>query len=225
MESRAAAMANVSHWKNKGARTPPPARAEAPLPESTDKVMAIGASTGGVQALHEVLAGLPRTIPGVVIVQHMPPGFTKIFAESLDRVCQLEVREAKNGDRVLPGSALIAPGGSHMSITRSGGFYKVSVASGPPVNGHCPSVEVLMRSVARHAGANAVGVMLTGMGGDGSDGLRAMRDAGARTIAQDKASCVVFGMPKVAWEKGGVEKMLPLDEISGGIISALSKKS
>lgn len=220
-----ASTANVSHWKHKKSieRERETAMTEA-LAESTDKVVAIGASTGGTEAIKAVISRFPRSMPGVVIVQHMPAGFTKIFADSLNRLCEMEVREAENGDRIMPGTILLAPGGKHMSIIRSGGIYKVSVMSGELVNGHCPSVEVLMQSVAKYAGSNAVGIMLTGMGGDGSDGLKAMRDAGARTLAQDEATCVVFGMPKVAWEKGGAEKLVPLDEIADRTISLLNGK-
>lgn len=220
-----ASIANVSHWKHKRSaeKELEPIKSEA-LSESTDKVLAIGASTGGTEAIKAVVTRFPRSMPGVVIVQHMPAGFTKMFADSLNRLCVMEVKEAENGDRVMPGTILLAPGGKHMSIIRSGGVYKVSVAPGDLVNGHCPSVEVLMQSVAKYAGSNAIGIMLTGMGGDGADGLKAMRDAGARTMAQDEASSVVFGMPKVAWEKGGAEKLVPLDEIADRTISLLNGK-
>ncbi len=193
------------------------------LSESTDKVVAIGASTGGTEAIKEVLTRFPADMAGVVIVQHMPAGFTKMFAERLDTICAMQVKEAEQGDRVMRGRALIAPGGMHMELERSGGIYRVSVCEGPLVNGHCPSVEVLMRSVAHHAGANAVGVMLTGMGGDGADGMLAMREAGARTMAQDEKSCVVFGMPKVAWERGAAERLVPHEGISGAVLSVLEK--
>jgi two-component system, chemotaxis family, protein-glutamate methylesterase/glutaminase len=155
-----------------------------------------------------------------VVVQHMPMRFTAMFAERLNEQCVVEVREAKDGDRVLSGQVLIAPGGLQTRVVRSGGTYSVRVAPGDLVNGHAPSVDVMMQSVARHVASNAVGVLLTGMGGDGAEGLLAMRNAGARTIAQDEASCVVFGMPKVALEKGAVERMLPLEEIAGAMLSA-----
>lgn len=213
-----AATANVSHWKRKRtdaqAAAPAVVRAGQALAVSTDKVIAIGASTGGTEAIKEVITRFPATAPGTVIVQHMPTGFTKLFAERLNTLCAMDVKEAEDEDRVMPGRVLIAPGGHHMSLVRSGGVYRVRVETGDLVNGHCPSVEVLFRSVARFAAANAVGVMLTGMGGDGADGLKVMRDAGARTFAQDEATCVVFGMPKVAWERGGVEKLVPIQEIA-----------
>ena len=222
-----ASTANVSHWKRQrqgGGAAPPPVRSRsASLAESTDKIIAIGASTGGTEAIREVITRFPATTPGVVIVQHMPPGFTRLFSERMNTLSAMDVKEAENDDRVMPGRILIAPGGMHMSLVRSGGVYRVQVAPGDPVNGHCPSVEVLMRSVAQYAGANAVGVMLTGMGGDGADGMKAMRDAGARTFAQDEASCVVFGMPKVAWEKGGAEKLVPLAEMADVVLDVFER--
>lgn len=183
------------------------------MAETTDKVVAIGASTGGTQALEAVLTALPRVCPGIVIVQHMPEKFTAAFASRLDGVCRIEVREAKHGDRVLPGRALIAPGGRHMQLKRSGAQYHVDVIDGPPVNRHRPSVDVLFRSTARSAGGNALGIIMTGMGDDGARGLKEMRDAGAGTLAQDEASCVVFGMPKEAIRLGGVERSLALASI------------
>ena len=217
-----ASTANVSHWKRSRetlATTPRPLRADtAALSESTDKIIAIGASTGGTEAIRQVITRFPAVTPGVVIVQHMPAGFTKMFSERLNTLCAMEVKEAEHDDRVLQGRILVAPGGMHMSLVRSGGVYRVCVQPGDTVNGHCPSVEVLMRSVAQYAGANAVGVMLTGMGGDGADGMKAMREAGARTFAQDEASCVVFGMPKVAWERGGVERLVPLVNMADAVL-------
>jgi two-component system chemotaxis response regulator CheB len=165
---------------------------------TTDRVVALGTSTGGTQALEVVLRQLPVDCPGIVIVQHMPEKFTAAFAQRLDGLCRIEVREAKHMDRVRSGLALIAPGGRHMQLKRSGAQYFVEVVDGPPVNRHKPSVDVLFRSVARHAGRNALGIIMTGMGDDGARGLLAMREAGARTVAQDEASCVVFGMPKEA---------------------------
>lgn len=210
-----ASMANVSHWKDRRTSIPSTLNAGAKaLAQSTDKVIAIGASTGGTEAIREVITRFPSSTPGVVIVQHMPAGFTKMFAERLNTLCAMDVKEAENGDRILGGRILIAPGAMHMKVIRSGGVYQVEVKPGQPVNGHMPSVEVMMQSVAQHVGANAVGVMLTGMGGDGADGLKAMRDAGARTLAQDEATSVVFGMPKVAWEKGGAEQLVPLPLIA-----------
>ena len=218
-----ASSANVSHWKHKRAQTPPPAVLSAALAESTDKVVAIGASTGGTEAIKEVITRFPATTPGVVIVQHMPPGYTRMFAERMNSLCAMEVKEAEHGDRVMPGRVLIAPGAKHMSLIRSGGVYQVECREGEKVCGHCPSVEVLMQSVSRYAGSNAVGVMLTGMGSDGAAGMKAMRDAGARTIAQDRETCVVFGMPKVAQEMGGAEIMLPLQDIAQGVLKFLSE--
>lgn len=218
-----ASTANVSHFKSarQSLNSPPPASRSLALAETTDKVIVIGASAGGTEAIREVLTRFPSTAPGVVITQHMPPGFTKLFAERLNSLCSIEVKEAANGDRVMPGRALIAPGGSHMRIVRSGGIYKVECAPGDPICGHCPSVEALMLSAAKYVGSNAIGVILTGMGQDGAGGLKAMRDAGARTMAQNEATCVVFGMPKVAWEKGGVERLVPLYDIGDAVLSLL----
>jgi two-component system chemotaxis response regulator CheB len=158
----------------------------------------------------------------VVIAQHMPAVFTRLFAERLDALCPMEVKEASQGDRVVSGRVLIAPGGFQTRVIRAGGIYSVEVTPGGPVNGHAPSVEVLMQSVADHVGSNAVGVILTGMGSDGADGLVAMRKAGARTFAQDEATSVVFGMPKVAWERGGAERLLPIQEMAPAILAAAS---
>lgn len=216
-----ASTANVAHWKHKRTHKPAVLGGGA-LSETTDKIIAIGASTGGTEAIREVITRFPVTIPGVVIVQHMPPGFTKMFSERMNANCLAEVKEAENGDRVMAGRILIAPGGHHMKIVRSGGVYKADIRPGPDVCGHCPSVEVLMQSVAVHAGANAVGVMLTGMGHDGAGGMKAMRDAGARTVAQDEATSVVFGMPKETWLRGGAEELAPISEIAEKIMGMLS---
>ena len=189
------------------------------LARTTDQLIAIGTSTGGTQALEAVLTRLPATSLGIVIVQHMPAVFTAMFAERLNNLCQIEVREAQNGDRVHPGLALIAPGGKHMMLKRNGAQYVVEVADGPLVNRHKPSVDVLFRSVAKFAGANALGIIMTGMGDDGARGLKEMHDAGARTIAQDEASCVVFGMPKEAIKLGAADFTLPLDQIPAAIAS------
>jgi two-component system chemotaxis response regulator CheB len=189
------------------------------LSRTTDQVVAIGTSTGGTQALEAVLTRLPANCLGIVIVQHMPAVFTAMFAERLHSLCQIEVREAQNGDRVLPGRALIAPGGKHMMLKRNGAQYVVDVADGPLVNRHKPSVDVLFRSVAKFAGANALGIIMTGMGDDGARGLKEMHDAGAKTVAQDEASCVVFGMPKEAIKLGGVDFTLALDQIPAAIVN------
>lgn len=194
--------------------------AERAMTRTTERVVAIGTSTGGTQALQEVLTALPKVCPGLVIVQHMPPQFTAAFAKRLDALCQIEVREARDGDRVVPGCALIAPGGHHMLLQRSGAQYHLEVRQGPPVNRHCPSVDVLFRSVAKSAGRNALGVIMTGMGDDGARGLKEMRDAGAATIAQDEASCVVFGMPKEAIRMQAVERVLALEELAEAMLRA-----
>jgi two-component system chemotaxis response regulator CheB len=189
------------------------------LERTTDQLIAIGTSTGGTQALEAVLTKLPATSLGIVIVQHMPEKFTAMFAERLNTLCNIEVREAKNGDRVIPGRALIAPGGRHMMLKRNGAQYVVDVADGPLVNRHKPSVDVLFRSVAKFAGANALGIIMTGMGDDGARGMKEMHDAGAKTIAQDEASCVVFGMPKEAIKLGGADQIISLDQIPAAIIN------
>ena len=189
------------------------------LERTTDQLVAIGTSTGGTQALEAILTKLPATTLGIVIVQHMPEKFTAMFAERLNSLCQIEVREAKNGDRVIPGLALIAPGGKHMMLKRNGAQYVVDVADGPLVNRHKPSVDVLFRSVAKFAGANALGIIMTGMGDDGARGLKEMHDTGAKTIAQDEASCVVFGMPKEAIKLGAAEQTLALEQIPAAIVN------
>ena len=195
----------------------PAAESRTPL-QTTERVVAIGTSTGGTQALEEVLTVLPRVTPGIVIVQHMPEKFTAAFDDRLNKLCQIEVREAQHGDRVLPGRALIAPGGRHMLLRRDGARYCVDVIDGPLVNRHRPSVDVLFRSVAKQAGANALGIIMTGMGDDGAAGLLEMRKAGARTVAQDEESCVVYGMPKEAVKRGGVEKTVALKSIDREIL-------
>lgn len=220
-----AATANVSHWKHKRVDKPAPRTGpDRSLEGSTDKVIAIGASTGGTEAIRKVLTGFPANTPGTVIVQHMPANFTSLFAERMNTICAMEVKEAQDGDRVMNGRALIAPGEKQMIVKRSGGMYRVKVFEGEKVSGHCPSVDVLMQSVAKDVGSNALGIMLTGMGGDGSDGMLAMRKAGAWNIAQDEATCIVFGMPKVAFEKGGAEALVPLEEIPHKVIQRLSRR-
>ena len=188
------------------------------MAQTTERIVAIGTSTGGTQALEIVLTALPRVCPGIVIVQHMPEKFTALFASRLNGLCQIEVREAKNNDRVIPGLALIAPGGKHMLLKRSGAYYHVEVVDGPLVNRHRPSVDVLFRSVAKFAGKNATGIIMTGMGDDGARGLKEMLDAGAPTVAQDEATCVVFGMPKEAIKLGAAKKIVPLHEMHGAIL-------
>jgi two-component system chemotaxis response regulator CheB len=189
--------------------------------ETTNRIFAIGASTGGVQALTYFLSALPANAPGTLVVQHMPAQFTTSFAERLNNECEVNVTEAQNGDHVIPGRVLIAPGGRHMLLQRSGANYYVTIEDGPPVCRQKPSVEVLFNSVARYAGANAIGAILTGMGDDGADGLLAMRQSGAHTIAQDEASCVVFGMPKEAIERGAAEKVVPLSEMTRVMVSCV----
>ena len=190
------------------------------MSHTTEHVVALGTSTGGTQALQTVLASLPSVTPGIVIVQHMPPQFTAAFAARLDSLCEIDVREAKDNDRVVPGRALIAPGGKHMMLKRSGAQYYVEVKDGPPVNRHCPSVDVLFRSVAKCAGRNALGVIMTGMGDDGARGLKEMRDAGSHTVAQDEATCVVFGMPKEAIRLEAAVRVVPLEAIPNLILNA-----
>ena len=187
-------------------------------------VVAIGASTGGTEATSAVVRQFGTDIPGIVCVQHMPPGFTQMYAKRLDDECQIRVKEAETGDRVLPGHMLIAPGGDrHMRLVKVGGSYQVEIKPGPRVNGHCPSVEVLFDSVAKAAGPDAVGSILTGMGGDGAKGLLAMRKAGARTIGQDESTCVVYGMPKVAYDLGAVEYQEKLTDIAQRTYALLNK--
>ncbi|UDM16518.1 chemotaxis response regulator protein-glutamate methylesterase [Vogesella sp. XCS3] len=184
---------------------------------TTERIVVIGTSTGGTQALEHILTRLPRGCPGIAIVQHMPERFTSSFAERLNRLSVIEVKEAANGDRIIPGRALIAPGGKHMMIKRSGAFYHVDIVDGPPVSRHKPSVDVLFRSAAKFAGRNALGVIMTGMGDDGAKGLKELHDTGAHTIAQDEQSCVVFGMPKEAIKLGAARDVLSLDALPGAI--------
>lgn len=193
--------------------------------ETTNKIFAIGASTGGVQALSLVLSALPANAPGTLVVQHMPAQFTTSFAERLNNECEVNVKEAQDGDHVIPGHVLIAPGGLHMLLQRSGASYYVTVKDGPPVCRQKPSVEVMFHSVAKFAGTNAVGAILTGMGNDGADGLMSIRQTGAHTIAQDEASSIVFGMPKEAIERGAVEKVVPLSHIAQTLIMFAQKKT
>ncbi|MDL1969999.1 MAG: chemotaxis response regulator protein-glutamate methylesterase [Candidatus Desulfofervidaceae bacterium] len=199
--------------------TPPSKPTKAPLTsslsdiETTNKVIAIGSSTGGTEALRNILPQFPPNSPGIVIVQHMPPGFTRAFADRLNEVAQIRVKEAEEGDSVIPGIALLAPGNFHMLLRRSGARYFVEIKEGPRVQHQRPSVDVLFSSVAKAAGPNAIGIILTGMGADGAKGLLEMKKAGAKTIAQDETTCVVFGMPKTAIELGAVDKVVPLQKI------------
>lgn len=183
------------------------------MTSTTDRITVIGTSTGGTQALETILTNLSRTCPGIAVVQHMPEKFTAAFAKRLDMVCEVDVKEAETGDRLIPGRVLIAPGGHHLEVQRSGAQYVAKVFRGPAVNRHCPSVDVLFRSAARAAGRNVTGIIMTGMGDDGARGLLEMRQAGARTIAQDEASCIVFGMPKEAINMGAAKEILSLSQI------------
>jgi two-component system chemotaxis response regulator CheB len=200
-------------------------RAAAPVASlgrlSTEKIIFIGASTGGTEATKELLMGLPADAPAVMITQHMPPGFTRNYATRLDSLCRISVKEASDGERVLPGHAYIAPGGLHLSVERSGANYVARVADGEPVNRHKPSVEVLFLSAARVVGPNALGVMLTGMGADGARAMKVLRDAGSFNLVQDEATCVVFGMPKEAIAAGAAHEVLPLGAIAPRLIERL----
>ena len=213
---KAAAHANVNKQVVQRVQVP---RLGLSLTRTTNKVVAIGASTGGTEALREVLEQFPPNAPGTVVVQHMPEHFTKSFAERLNDLCDVEVREAKDGDQVVPGRVLIAPGNKHMTLKRSGALYHVQVKQGPLVCRHRPSVEVLFRSVAQFAGKNAIGVMLTGMGADGAQGMLEMKRLGAVNLAQDENSCIVFGMPKEAIACGAVDKVLPLTQMAKEILN------
>jgi two-component system, chemotaxis family, protein-glutamate methylesterase/glutaminase len=188
---------------------------------STEKLIFIGASTGGTEATREVLCGLPADAPAILITQHMPPGFTTSYAARLNGLCRIAVKEAVDGERILPGHAYLAPGGFHLSVERSGANYIARVRDGEPVNRHRPSVEVLFQSAARVAGRNAIGVMLTGMGADGARAMKAMRDAGAYNVAQNEASCVVFGMPREAIAAGACQEVLPVKRIAQHLIDHL----
>ncbi|MFL6699742.1 MAG: chemotaxis response regulator protein-glutamate methylesterase [Vitreoscilla sp.] len=192
---------------------------------STEKLIFIGASTGGTEATKELLMNLPPDSPGVVITQHMPPGFTKSYANRLDGLCKIRVKEAVDGERVLPGHAYIAPGGFHLSVERSGANYIARVSDGEPVNRHKPSVEVLFESAARVVGQNAMGIMLTGMGADGAKAMRTMKDAGSYNVCQDEATCVVFGMPREAIAAGAANEVLPLGKIAQHVIDRLRSTS
>ncbi|HSH47830.1 MAG TPA: chemotaxis response regulator protein-glutamate methylesterase [Halomonas sp.] len=213
---RAAAVSRPQRVRRKDA--PAPRRLTAPL-VSSEKLIAIGASTGGTEAIRQVLEPLPANSPAILIAQHMPGGFTRSFAERLDRLCRISVKEAVDGERILPGHAYIAPGDAHLKVSRSGANYVARLDNGPPVNRHRPSVDVLFCSAAAQAGRNAIGVLLTGMGKDGAAGLLEMRRAGAPTIAQDEASSVVFGMPREGIALGGASEVLPLDDVAPRLLA------
>jgi two-component system chemotaxis response regulator CheB len=219
---RAAAKATLTPKRPLSPPSNPPGTITRALSETTQKVVAIGASTGGTEALKEVLVSLPPNTPGILIVQHMPAQFTKAFAERLNGLCSIEVREAKDMDSVLNGQALIAPGNFHMVLRRSGARYFVNVKDGPMVHHQRPAVDILFHSVAQYAGSNAIGVILTGMGADGAQGMLKMKGSGARTIAQNEESCVVFGMPKEAIKLGAVDRIVPLDRISHEIVNLVN---
>ncbi|WP_237388110.1 protein-glutamate methylesterase/protein-glutamine glutaminase [Xenorhabdus sp. Sc-CR9] len=189
---------------------------------SSEKLIAVGASTGGTEAIKNLLQPLPVTSPALMITQHMPPGFTRSFAERLNKLSQITVKEAEDGERVLPGHAYIAPGDCHMELCRSGANYQIMITNAPPVNRHRPSVDVLFRSVAKYAGRNAIGVILTGMGSDGAAGLLEMKQAGAYTLAQNEASCVVFGMPRAAIQLGAVDDVMDIRNISKAMLAKIS---
>lgn len=217
-----AAAVDVSHYAHRSA--PRELEPVATLEETTDRIIALGASTGGVEALGRIIPAFPADAPGIVIVQHMPPGFTATFAERLNNISRMSVKEAEPGDRVMAGRVLLAPGGTrHMEVSRSGGEYRISLKAGEPVNYSRPAVDVLFDSVAIAAGSNAAAALLTGMGKDGAQGLLKIRRAGGRTFAQDEATSVVFGMPQVAIQLGGAETVAPLDKIPGLLLSSLRR--
>ena len=221
---KAAARVDVRHRKGQAAAAAASGELK-PLGRTTNQVLAIGASTGGTVALEVILRALPPDAPGTVITQHMPETFTKFLADRLAQVCRVQVREAKDGDAVVPGVALIAPGNHHLVLRRSGASYLVQVKDGPRVNRHRPSVDVMFQSVAQAAGKNAIGVILTGMGGDGARGLLAMKQAGAATIAQDEATSVVWGMPKVAIDLGAAERVVPLPAVASEVVRIVSQSA
>ncbi|WPC43455.1 chemotaxis response regulator protein-glutamate methylesterase [Clostridium sp. JS66] len=217
-----ASVAKVAHWKKKGDE-----RFSNNVISSnvSNKIIAIGSSTGGTEAVATILKMLPKNIPPIVVVQHMPPVFTRMYAERLNNSCPMEVREAKNGDRLYNGLALIAPGEYHMSLEKRGTYYYVKCFKGEKVNGHCPAVDVLFESVAKEAGKNAIGIILTGMGYDGAKGLLSMKKRGAITIGQNEESCVVYGMPKVAYDIGAVQKQVSIENIAGSLGPYLNRSN
>ena len=218
---RLAAAPSAPQPRNAAPSAAEPARA--PLPRlSTEKIICIGASTGGTEAIREVLIQMPADAPAIVITQHMPPGFTTSFAARLNSLCRISVAEAKNAQRLLPGHAYVAPGGFHLRVDRSGSNYVAVVEDTEPVNRHRPSVEVLFKSAARVLGPNALGIMLTGMGADGAQAMREMKDAGSYNYVQDEASCVVFGMPRMAIQAGAAHEILPLTQIAPALLTRLA---
>lgn len=220
---KAASQAKIAARKPSSANQAKAAPIQSAMLKTTDTIIAIGSSTGGTEALKSVLEVLPPNTPPIIMTQHMPEKFTKSFADRLNTQCRISVKEAEDGDSVLPGHALLAPGGYHMTLVRSGARYSVRLNQDPPMNRHRPSVDVMFDSVAKVAGANSIGVILTGMGNDGAKGMLAMKQAGAYTIAQDEASCVVFGMPKEAIKLGGVDKILSLTDIPNDVIRHVSR--
>ncbi len=214
-----------SQATSSAAADPVSSRRTSSLARTTEQILAIASSTGGTEALRVLLPSLPADIPGTVIVQHMPPVFTRTFASQLQNYCRFEVKEAEDGDRATPGRVLLAPGNFHMELIRSGAYYYVKLHQEPLLHGVRPAADYLMKSVAKYAGANAVGVVLTGMGRDGAEGLLAMRKAGSFNIAQDEASCVVYGMPKAAVDLDAIDKILPLDRIAPEILSRMKLRS
>jgi two-component system chemotaxis response regulator CheB len=218
---RCAARARIETSRQVEETTSEPAATSKALLQTTNKVVALGASTGGTEALKKVLSMMPPNSPAMVIVQHMPPHFTTAFAERLNSICPFEVKEASGGDAVRQGRVLLAPGNFHMLLRRSGAQYYVEIKSGPRIHHQRPAVDVLFRSTAKYAGSNAVGVILTGMGADGAQGLLEMKQAGARTIAQDEKSCVVFGMPKEAIKLGAADKVVSLEHVAREVLNAL----
>ena len=216
---KAAAKVNLKDTLHKNISTDSNSKKKLSLSKTTNKVVAIGASTGGTQAIESILKSMPVNAPGIVIVQHMPERFTKSFADRLDTICDIQVKEAEDSDRIIPGRAIIAPGNMHMLLKRLGSTYYVEIKKGPLVKRQRPAVEVLFNSVAKYAGNNAIGVILTGMGSDGSSGLLKMKESGAQTLAQDEKSSVVFGMPREAIKLGAANKIVSLDDMPGEILN------
>lgn len=218
-----ASTANVSHWKRTRQAPQPSAPAgRSPKTGASGRLIAVGGSTGGPEAIRTFLDALPASSPGVMIVVHMPPGFTSLFADGLNKTSALEVKEAVDGDPIMPGRALVAKGDTQLRVAVEGGICVARVEESAPVGGHCPSVDVMMESVAEVFGSNAIGVLLTGMGQDGAKGMAAIRQAGGRTIGQDEETCVVFGMPREAWDMGAVERLIPLPKIAPAVLDMLT---